>query len=103
VIRNYRETHVTSWPYTESTAHEALNRIVRRVRDLLPFSDIQTHILHLASGGEILPHIDNTSASGTHILGLSLGSPRVLKMECVDSPDIAFDVLLPSGSIYVQR
>ena len=68
----------------------------------------QTHLLHLASDGEILPHIDNIDASGSWILGLSLGSNRVLRMESVEansdcSPRHTFDITLPSGSVYVQR
>jgi len=68
----------------------------------------QTHLLHLASDGEILPHIDNTDASGSWILGLSLGSDRVLRMESVEadsdcSASHTFDITLPSGSVYIQR
>ena len=68
----------------------------------------QTHLLHLASDGEILPHIDNADASGSWILGVSLGSDRVLRMESVEtdsdcSARHTFDVTLPSGSVYIQR
>ena len=37
------------------------------------------------------------------ILGVSLGFPRVLRLEKADSPSEYCDVLLPSGSVYVQR
>jgi len=64
---------------------------------------IQTHLLHLASHGEILPHVDNVFASGSWILGVSLGAARILRMEHVEDENDCFDVLLPSGSVYVQR
>jgi alkylated DNA repair protein alkB homolog 7 len=68
----------------------------------------QTHLLHLASDGEILPHVDNIGASGSWILGVSLGSERVLRMESVENdmnetPACMFDVLLSSGSVYIQK
>jgi len=68
----------------------------------------QTHLLHLASDGEILPHVDNIGASGSWILGVSLGSERVLRMESVENdmnetPKCMFDVLLSSGSVYIQK
>lgn len=61
-------------------------------------------MLHLSSAGEILPHVDNIEASGCHILGVSLGSTRIMRMEDKDRQhEVGFDVLLPSGSVYVQR
>lgn len=68
----------------------------------------QTHLLHLASDGEIRPHVDNPDASGSWILGVSLGSDRVLRMNSVEAnPDCSarhtFDITLPSGSVYIQR
>ena len=68
----------------------------------------QTHLLHLATDGEIRPHVDNTDASGSWILGVSLGSNRVLRMESVESDSDCsarhtFDLTLPSGSVYIQR
>ena len=99
VIHNFREMHVTSWP--EATT-PGLASILERLYALCPTKDIQTHLLHLASYGEILPHIDNISASGSWILGVSLGAERIMRMESVAGRD-AFDVLLPSGSVYLQK
>ncbi len=67
--------------------------------------NMQTHLLHLASDGEIRPHVDNADASGSWILGVSLGSDRVLRMESVqvDSARHTFDITLPSGSVYIQK
>lgn len=71
-------------------------------------SNTQMHLLHLASNGEIRPHVDNIGASGSWILGVSLGSERVLRMESVEdnangTPEHMFDVSLPSGSVYIQK
>ncbi|KAF8436885.1 hypothetical protein L210DRAFT_3406500 [Boletus edulis BED1] len=101
VIRDYREMRLTSWPESE---FRGLTPVLDRLRALYPSRNTQTHLLHLASSGEIFPHIDNTSASGKWILGVSLGSTRILRME---SPTSAvserFDIPLPSGSVYLQR
>jgi alkylated DNA repair protein alkB family protein 7 len=90
--------HVTSWPNDVP----GLSPLIDRLRSLCPTPDTQTHILHLATNGEISPHIDNLQASGTWILGVSLGAARVMQMENTNGED-SFDVLLPSGSVYLQR
>lgn len=92
--------HVSSWPESEIPGLFAL---LERLRSLCPTQDTQTHLLHLASDGEILPHIDNVGASGSFILGVSLGADRVMRMEAVDNTEDSFDVLLESGSVYIQR
>ncbi|KAF8604513.1 hypothetical protein BDV93DRAFT_507461 [Ceratobasidium sp. AG-I] len=68
-------------------------------------SSVQVHVLHLASSGLILPHVDNVEASGSVIAGVSLGDTRVLRMsrDLEEGGDATFDVLLESGSVYVQR
>ncbi|KAF7353616.1 2OG-FeII-Oxy-2 domain-containing protein [Mycena venus] len=99
VIKLYREMHLTSWP---SDVPE-LSPILERLHSLFPPQDIQTHLLHLASNGEILPHIDNLSASGSWILGVSLGAERLLLLEPKNGNGDSFQVLLPSGSVYIQR
>ncbi|KAH6918720.1 hypothetical protein BKA70DRAFT_1176270 [Coprinopsis sp. MPI-PUGE-AT-0042] len=102
VIHHYREMHVSAWP----EGIDGLSDILKRLLYLCPTRQVQTHILHLASYGDILPHVDNLEASGSFIMGVSLGDERVLHME---SPQIEshspepFDLLLPSGSVYLQR
>jgi len=91
--------NLTSWP----TADEGLKSILDRLYSLCPTQNIQTHLLHLASYGEILPHVDNTSASGSWIVGISLGAERTLRMEGLSEGHPTFDVSLPSGSAYLQR
>ncbi|EJD05782.1 uncharacterized protein FOMMEDRAFT_132228 [Fomitiporia mediterranea MF3/22] len=100
VINGYRETHVRSWP---SEDYPALDPLLNRLKDLLPDVKMQTHILHLSTEGQIFPHVDNLDASGSWILGVSLGAPRVLRLMKNDDESIFFDVLLPSGSVYIQR
>ena len=100
MITNYRETHVTSWPVS---CPNSIEKPLLRLRAFYPEEKTQTHIIHLSTEGEIFPHVDNVDASGTWILGVSLGSPRILRMEKIGDPEDIFDVLLPSGSIYIQR
>lgn len=99
VIRHYREMHLSSWPEDQNPG---LSFILARLQGLYPTSNTQTHILHLSSVGEILGHVDNVEASGTWILGISLGAARVLRMESTSNPEDSFEVLLPSGSVYLQ-
>ena len=49
------------------------------------------------------PHIDNVRASGTWILGVSLGNTRILRLENVTDPSDSYELALPSGSVYLQR
>ena len=98
---HFRETHVSFWP-----DQPLLDSVLLRLRGLLPpnlQTGIQTHILHLASNGHILPHVDNTEASGSWIASVSLGGERVLRMNNESDKAKSFDILLPSGSVYVQR
>ncbi|KIJ44239.1 hypothetical protein M422DRAFT_168295, partial [Sphaerobolus stellatus SS14] len=74
VIVNYREMHATSWP-----EDPALISVLNRLYSLLPTipkENVQAHILHLASSGHILPHVDNLQASGSWIAAVSLGGGR---------------------------
>lgn len=109
VIRDYREMTVSAWP---DSSHSDLASILLRLYKLvdpnnapsdpglLTPPNIQTHILHLASTGVILPHVDNVEASGGMIAGVSLGDTRVLRLS--QGTDVV-DVLLESGSVYIQR
>ena len=100
VIQHFREIHLSSWPLDDFKGLEA---VVERLYSLCPTKDIQTHLLHLASYGDIFPHVDNISASGTWIIGVSLGDERILKMTEVKGEKREFRVALPSGSVYLQR
>ncbi|KAF8666696.1 GTP binding [Rhizoctonia solani] len=114
VIRDYREVTVSAWPQSSPLG---LSRVLLRLYELVDFENtlpdpglitppnIQTHVLHLASTGAILPHVDNIEASGSVIAGVSLGNTRVLRLtqSTTDSIEASFDVLLESGSVYIQR
>lgn len=80
-----------------------LQSVLERLHSLCPTTDSQTHLLHLASHGDILPHIDNISASGSWILGVSLGAERRLRLSKADTSGEDFTLDLPSGSVYIQR
>ncbi|KAI0256735.1 hypothetical protein BJV78DRAFT_1077582, partial [Lactifluus subvellereus] len=105
VIRQFREIRVSTW---DDERDPIVASALGRLETLYPSpGNTQTHLLHLASNGEIRPHVDNIGASGSWILGVSLGSERVLRMESVEddvdgTPEHMFDVSLPSGSVYIQ-
>lgn len=100
VIKNYREMHVSAWPEDQPRLSALLDRL-RRFHFEEP---IQYHILHLASNGEIHPHVDHTEAFGSWIIGVSLGADRTLRLEKeVSDRELVYDVILPSGSIYVLK
>jgi alkylated DNA repair protein alkB family protein 7 len=100
VIKNYREMHVSAWPEDRPRLSELLNRL----RRFHPEEPIQYHVLHLASDGEIYPHVDHLEAFGSWIVGVSLGSDRILRLEKENSDrKLVHDVILPSGSVYVQK
>jgi alkylated DNA repair protein alkB family protein 7 len=100
VIKNYREMHVSAWPEDQPRLSELLDRL----RQFHSGEPIQYHVLHLASDGEIRPHIDHLEAFGSWIVGVSLGADRVLRLEKELSDEkLLHDVILPSGSVYVQK
>ncbi|VDC06001.1 unnamed protein product [Peniophora sp. CBMAI 1063] len=105
VIRHYREMHVSTWDPVDSSE---LLSILKKLETLYPSAQYgtQTHILHLASEGDIFPHVDNVEASGTWIMGVSLGATRRLCLEPAEQDGQAagrsYETLLPSGSVYVQ-
>jgi hypothetical protein len=101
VIHHYREMHLSAWPLDK---YSNLDPVLRRLNSAFPdpLCKVQTHLLHLASHGEILPHIDNLDASGSWILGVSLGDERVLHLKEKEG-NREVTLKLPSGSVYVQR
>lgn len=105
VIRKYREARITDAHWHSLVATDAsLDPVLAKLRAQLPPElavHHQCHVLHLASDGEILPHIDNVKASGSCILGISLGSARVLRLENCDGH--RYEVVLEPGSYYIQR
>jgi alkylated DNA repair protein alkB family protein 7 len=65
-----------------------------------------THALHLSPTGRIDPHVDNVDASGSVIIGVSLGAERILRLERKGAENegrAGWEVLLNSGSVYVQK
>lgn len=91
---------MSNWPTEE---FRGLDNILERLYSLCPTKDVQTHLLHLASYGDILPHVDNMGASGSWILGVSLGGERILRLKKVDDEREQISVTLPSGSVYLQK
>ena len=108
--------HVSSWPQDIPELLPLLDRLLT----VHPSAETQTHLLHLASDGEILvrnspptracaltialkPHVDNLGASGSWILGVCLGSARVLRLENTENESDSYELMLPSGCVYMQK
>lgn len=110
VISGYREMQVTQFvpPASSSPDSCSLQAILTKLQALFPASTTNPppllHLLHLSSQGKIDPHVDNLHASGNTILGLSLGSTRVMRLGLPSAPIHShLKVLLLPGSVYVQR
>jgi alkylated DNA repair protein alkB homolog 7 len=101
VIRRYREMHLSAWPTDEE--FPGLGAVVKRIHSMCPTKETQTHLLHLASDGDILPHVDNVGASGSWILGVSLGGERTLRLQHPDPNEEPVEFVLTPGCLYVQR
>lgn len=111
MIHDYRETLLSSLPPSPSSDLKSLlTRLYSLLPDLegevsedkLPPPKTTTHLLHLSPKGAILPHVDNLEASGSVILGLSLGAERTMRLKHKDGEG-GWELRLPSGSVYLQR
>jgi alkylated DNA repair protein alkB family protein 7 len=109
VIHDYRETLLSSLPPSPSPSLTTLLAGLYSLlpgltfdQKFLPPPGTSTHLLHLSPKGAILPHVDNLEASGSVILGLSLGAERTMRLKKKDA-DGGWEVRLPSGSVYLQR
>lgn len=114
MIHQYRESLVTTLPPVPGSTLALLARLYNLVPTLsvpdapvpedLPPPRSSMHVLHLAPEGAILPHVDNLEAMGETIVGATLGAPRVLRLEVEgDGDKHGWDVLVPSGSVYMQK
>lgn len=132
VITSYREMLVREGMSVGASAE--LVDVLQRCYALLPRSDVTSsngvvsesadppdhlimHLLHLSgSEGRILPHVDNAEAFGQTIVGISLGSERVMKFKRTSTSNSAskedvpvhqgpdeFQVLMKPGDAYIQR
>ncbi|GAA5970397.1 hypothetical protein JCM11641_001694 [Rhodosporidiobolus odoratus] len=124
VIKQYREMLVGDGAWGEAGEEGELARVLKKVYSLLPApssssptstptnppSHLIMHLLHLSSNGAIYPHVDNVEAFGRSIVGVSLGSERVMRFKQVSEPQEGtskagpsdFEVLVEPGSAYVQ-
>ncbi|GAA5913480.1 uncharacterized protein JCM6883_004401 [Sporobolomyces salmoneus] len=94
----------TTTSETESNSETRSNSLLDPPQHLI------VHLLHLSSTGRIYPHVDNLEAFGRTIVGVSLGGgERVMKFKRVPEAEDSvegpaeFEVLVPSGSAYVQQ
>jgi len=99
-------------PSTPATSNESSSPPTASSSSLDPPPHLIMHLLHLSSSGRIFPHVDNLEAFGRTIVGVSLGGgERVMRFKRTsengeptseEGPD-EFEVLVPSGSAYVQQ
>ena len=80
MIRRYRECHASSWNEEPAEILSSLLPLMPGSGNgqIAPLSTYQTHLLHLASDGEILPHVDNLQASGGKLGRFCCLSPSFL-------------------------
>ncbi|GAA6030657.1 hypothetical protein JCM8097_006258 [Rhodosporidiobolus ruineniae] len=128
VISKYREMLVREGAWGEEGEQGELAEVLAKVYSLLPPPSsspsshpppqpvpsppphLIMHLLHLSARGAIYPHVDNLEAFGRTIVGVSLGGERVMRFKQVsevgeemvkDGPS-EFEVLVPTGSAYIQ-
>ena len=114
VIHDYRESTTTYLP--PPALFPNVSSLLDKAYALLPGSpqirgenlpsDTITHLLHLAPSGKILGHVDNLDASGSVIMGICLGSDRILRLsrKTADGTGIVgWDILLRNGTVYLQK
>lgn len=121
VIKGFRETTVSGrgFPELPGSASKSFYptpmELLQRIEYLIPDQDngedseITMHALHLSSFGKIDGHVDGKETMGSSIVGVSLGGARVLRLEkdkdALEEGEVEhgpIDVLLQSGSVYVQ-
>ena len=61
------------------------------------------HILDIANGGYIGPHVDNVEYSGRFVAALSLLSNRLIRFRHITRKHDSIDVLIPNRSFYLQK
>ncbi|EJT45496.1 hypothetical protein A1Q1_06047 [Trichosporon asahii var. asahii CBS 2479] len=106
-FEEYREALISNYPPVAGDV-SWLSRLYQLVPGLEGTTDVpppnsSTHALHLSPEGEILAHVDNVEASGQTIVGASLGAARILRLEDKEDKQHGWDVLMPSGSVYMQK
>lgn len=125
VIHTYREAQLSGFsplppPRHHSTFSPTPQTLLERLHFLFPVpskpSDsvsseevppgpqISTHLLHLAREGWIGAHVDSKTAMGGVLVAVCLGGSRVLRLkrDGQEGESGRVDVLLESGSVYVQ-
>lgn len=113
VIRHYREALV-GWQGlpdvkdAQSSWQAGAEELLEKIDTFLPQGgERTTHVLHLSEKGYIDAHVDGKESMGKTIIGVSLGADRVLRLTEDKSreegeEEEAIEILLKSGSVYVQ-
>mmetsp|Transcript_20971 Transcript_20971/g.70412 ORF Transcript_20971/g.70412 Transcript_20971/m.70412 type:complete len:206 (-) Transcript_20971:111-728(-) len=103
VISGYRELERPRRWFQEDN-RKTLDAMVRTAFDLPDTPPLlPVHVLDLQDGvgGYILPHVDNVQHSGDTIVGLSLLSDAVMRLEHCETKEVA-DILVEARSLYVM-
>ncbi|EGG05334.1 uncharacterized protein MELLADRAFT_116809 [Melampsora larici-populina 98AG31] len=101
VIKDFREHEIRD---LNSISIDSLKKLINLFPTTNHQSNLMAHILHLSETGRIDRHVDNPIASGPTILGLSLGGERVMHLfGNEEDKEPVYKILLPPGSVYLQR
>ena len=97
VIVGYREIEKLRTAWSEES-QSVLERIVKQLpkREYMP----TVHVIDLAPDGFIRPHIDSIKFSGDIVAGLSLLSPRTMRLQ---RDNEVIEELLGQRSLYVMQ
>ena len=104
VITGYREVELLrseDWPAHLAAVVAKLKGLVRSVvgREV---AFLPPHLIDLAPSGLIAPHVDSVKFSGGLIAGLSLASPRIMRLTPEPGkPGGVIELLLEPRSLYV--
>eukprot|EP00050_Salpingoeca_kvevrii_P020551 m.99882 g.99882 ORF g.99882 m.99882 type:complete len:246 (-) comp8913_c0_seq2:118-855(-) len=96
-ITNYREMFRSRWG-------KSAQRVVTRILNTEPLKSLahdNIHILDLAAGGEILPHVDSKEYVGEYVCGISLLSSAIMQFRNHDAG--VASALVQRRSLYVMR
>jgi len=97
VIKGYREATISKWGKKES------QEVAQRVMRLFPNLEfLPVHLLDLQADGHIKPHLDHLKYSGGIIIGVSLLSDAIMRLESEKEKDLKAEIVIKARSLYIQ-
>ena len=120
VIKTYRETSISDGLPDLAGADKSFRQTPMELIAKLDYmfadpagendngaTGVEMHAIHLGSKGRIDGHVDGVESMGSTIVGVSLGAARIMRLQKDklaegEKDEGPIDVLLQSGSVYVQ-